>query len=148
MKLLVDAEAADHLRWIARSWEGVLERWLDGYAIDVRGREGRVRATFEAPTDRVWLLVDANEPVAMAVARVVPHRYATSTVVELQALWSAPKRRREGHARRLLEAVRTWGRERGADGLEADVDTRDEASRRLLQGAGWSPRAVRVGVDL
>jgi len=48
LALLVDQGAADHVRWVARSHEAILERWVDGYTIDVRRRESDVRAAIEA----------------------------------------------------------------------------------------------------
>lgn len=145
LALLVDQGAADHVRWVARSHEAILERWVDGYTIDVRRRESDVRAAIEAADRRVWVRVDGDTPVATAIAALVPHRYDTTTIVEVQALWTAPKHRRTGHARHLLEAIRTWGRAHEASAFAADVDPRDEATRRLLQGAGWAPKGLRLG---
>lgn len=142
--ILVDDAAGDHVRWIARSWEGVLERRIDGYAIDVKGREGTVRDAFDDPNQRVWLQVDDDQPIAMAVAALGRDPVDGTSILALVALWTAPKHRRKGHARLLLEAARRWGRAQGCERLTADVDTGDEASRRLLQGAGWAPARVHL----
>jgi ribosomal protein S18 acetylase RimI-like enzyme len=85
----------------------------------------------------------ANGPVGLAAA--YPDRPGLLHVV---AMWVDPAARGQGTAHLLLDAIDTWGRDRGL-GLHLDVATGNEVARRSYERYGFvgtgETRPIRDG---
>jgi ribosomal protein S18 acetylase RimI-like enzyme len=75
------------------------------------------------------------------------HGLATGTVangvVDVFAMWVRPERRREGIARRLLEAVLAWGVQRGATSARLGVVDDNADAAELYRSEGFTPTGER-----
>ncbi len=82
----------------------------------------------------------AREVIGLAEASV-RHDHVngteTSPVGFLEGLYVAPRFRRQGVARRLVEAVEAWAKAAGCRELASDADLRDRESHRMHRALGF-----------
>jgi len=84
------------------------------------------------------LLVGADDDVPVAVGRVV---LLSPTEAWIHALRVAPERRREGIARRLLDALSSWAATEGARVVRLLVEEGNDGSHALVAAAGFAAAA-------
>jgi GNAT superfamily N-acetyltransferase len=99
-----------------------------------RGRHGTGGATFAA--------VDDGRFVGLA-AGFDEDEEGVPEGVHLVAMWVDPAARRQGIGAALVEAVVSWGRDRGAPEIHLWVADGNEAARSLYLRVGFEPTGVR-----
>ena len=90
----------------------------------------------EAPCGLAWVRLDDDSP----------------HTAHLYQMWVAADQRRQGVGRALVDAAAAWARVMGAQQLELDVTSNNEAAVRLYEGAGFvtygERRPLRPGSTL
>lgn len=110
-----------------------------------------VRDWTQSRADAVWL---AMSPAGDAFGLLTAHLYEPApvfrrhTLVWVDDLYVAPAARGRGVARRLLDAARAWGRERGAVELRAGVLAANVDARRFWAREGAADFSVTVVAPL
>jgi ribosomal protein S18 acetylase RimI-like enzyme len=85
--------------------------------------------------DLCFVAEDAGTVVAFALA--APSYEIFENTGHLEWLAVAPEHRRDGLARKLIDAVVDTLRAQGRDDVVADVSSKNEASRKLFASAGF-----------
>lgn len=105
----------------------------------------------EAPTSH-WLLAEEKEPVAFLSAefRDRPENWCgvAHRVCYLAGIVVAPKLRRKGVARALVEQLKHDARERGVGEIELDVWSFNEAAARTFSSLGFKPLMQRLSLTV
>jgi len=96
------------------------------------GSVGSSEVTFIAASGDAW--------AGLAIGFFHPGRPDT---VVVGAMWVAPRARRRGAARQLLEAVAGWASGAGAARVELWVTDGNEAAATLYRAAGFRPAGER-----
>lgn len=99
---------------------------------------------------RIWLAFDAGQPVGLLTAHLYQPTptYRPSLFVHVDDLYVAPEVRGSGIAHRLLDAARVWGREAGAEHLQAGVLALNAAGRAFWNREGTEDFSVTVTLPL
>ncbi|MGH2786042.1 MAG: GNAT family N-acetyltransferase [Actinomycetota bacterium] len=109
--------------------------------------ETSFRDAIEAEDADVLLVLDGEDPVAMALLHVEhPSRMSSERSVELSRVVVRADRRGAGIGEALIDAAAQWARDRGVRHLDAAVFVANEASRRFWRRVGfevWVERMVR-----
>lgn len=74
--------------------------------------------------------------------------YRVSSEIYVGELYVEPRYRRSGVGRSLLQAVRGWAAEVGADGIRAGMLASNEEAAAFWGAAGGEAIAVTIGIDL
>ena len=88
-------------------------------------------------TSRLSALMHAPGDAAVLVAR------RAGPEAEVLTLFTAPERRREGHARRLLAALDRWAAGRGVAEIFLEVAETNAPARALYAAAGYAEQGFR-----
>lgn len=96
--------------------------------------EQRWRARLSVPGAMDLLAVDGTTAVGMASGLPVPEDPARAEVV---SVWVAPRARRRGVARALLDTIARWAADRGAHALDLSVVPDNTAALRTYERAGF-----------
>jgi ribosomal protein S18 acetylase RimI-like enzyme len=95
---------------------------------------GWARMGAPSTTGLTVVAVDGDEWLGMTVARLLDDQPDSAW---LEALWVDPRVRRAGLGSRLIEAVATWSRDRGARTLELSVTDNNEPAKGLYRHCGF-----------
>jgi GNAT superfamily N-acetyltransferase len=91
-----------------------------------------------------------NEPTGLAWVWLKDDNHPK--FAHLYQMWVAPKNRRQGVGRALLDAAIAWARDVGAEALELNVTTGNSEAARLYGAAGFaltgSEQPLRPGSEL
>lgn len=82
-----------------------------------------------------FLAMDADIACGMAVGRL---ERDDARRADLEAMWVAPRHRRRGIGRALVDAVLTWARTRGVRGVRLMVTCDNEPAIGLYRGLGFA----------
>lgn len=109
-----------------------------------------LREWTRSDTDRVLVAEGADELMGMTVAHLAwpAPIYAPRLMVWVDDLYVLPAYRGQGVGRALLDALRAWGREQGAEEIRAGVLATNDGARRFWAGAGGADYSVTVTLDL
>lgn len=109
-----------------------------------------LREWTRSESDRVLVAEVGDEPVGLAVAHLMwpAPVYAPHLMVWVDDLYVQPGYRGQGVGRALLDALRAWGREKGATDLRAGVLATNPGARRFWAGAGGVDYSVTVTLGL
>jgi GNAT superfamily N-acetyltransferase len=88
--------------------------------------------------DRVFAVVDARPPRAVAVVSLRPNVWFDGPVALLDELYVQPHHRSTGIGAALLAAVRSEAQARGVEHVEINVDEGDVDARRFYERNGFS----------
>lgn len=112
--------------------------WRDD---DATSHQAQIRAMLDAPERGVCMLAfEAENSVGFAEASL-RHDYVngcdTSPVLFLEGIYTHPRWRRQGVARRLCAALAVWGRDRGLCEFASDAPLGNRASRAMHRALGF-----------
>jgi len=93
--------------------------------------------------DKLALLAEDDETVALAVAELLPNG-----VAHVNVIYVVPDRRRQGIATALLAEIASRSRAEGGDHMTLDVDTTNEAGRAVWQRLGFKEWSLRLSAPL
>lgn len=131
---MVQALDADDPGWLARR----RALWPD--ATDEEHRREMAAIVAEPGRYAAFVVRSGGATVAFAEASV-RHEYvngtASSPVAFLEGLAVAPEAWRQGHARRLVDAVAAWGRARGCAELASDALADNDAGLLAHRAVGF-----------
>jgi GNAT superfamily N-acetyltransferase len=95
--------------------------------------------------DRVFAVVDARPPRAVAVVSLRPNVWFDGPVALLDELYVQPQHRSAGIGTALLAAVREEAQTRGVEHIEINVDEGDVDARRFYERNGFTAVDVDSG---
>lgn len=103
-----------------------------------------------ADGSRVWLALDAGQPVGLLTAHLYQPAplYREYLLVHVGDLYVAPEARGEGLASVLLDHARAWGRGKGATQLQAGVLAVNAVGRAFWTSQGAEDYSVTVSMTL
>lgn len=109
-----------------------------------------LREWTRSEADRVLVAEADGELVGLTVAHLAwpAPVYAPHLMVWVDDLFVLPAYRGQGVGRALLDALRAWGREKGATEIRAGVLATNDGARRFWAGAGGADYSVTVTVPL
>lgn len=126
LRLRALADAPDAFgQTLAEAREMVDDAWMAAVAFD--------------PSRGAWFAERDGLAIGTTVARIAPDRLRSN----LYAMWVAPEARRCGAARALVEAARTWARDRGACELALRVTSTNRAATGLYLATGFVDTGAR-----
>ncbi|MGH9058843.1 MAG: GNAT family N-acetyltransferase [Acidimicrobiales bacterium] len=109
-----------------------------GCVMDVHGECPDLLAparTYGDAGGRLWVATDPGGVVVASVAT----RPRPDAAIDRERLYVAPRARRPGLARRLVELVESHGRQAGASRVELWSDTRFTSAHALYRRLGYQP---------
>lgn len=85
-----------------------------------------------------WFVAwDDGRPAGLAAA--IYDRNLGPTTLQLISMWVAHEARGRGVGAELVDRVKAWAREAGADALQLDVTEGNDTARRLYERCGFRP---------
>jgi len=126
---------APHLRW-AGPWDAEILAALHAEAFDEGWTAEDIAGLMNLPGGFA-IMIEQDGPAAFALAR------SAAGEAELLTLAVAPRARRQGFARRLVEAVAAQSEELGADVLFLEVASNNPGAQALYAQAGFTQAGVR-----
>lgn len=120
----------------APHWSG--EEYVALVEGDATGSVSRCLLVAEAVED-----ADAGNLAGFAVGKVIA--VGKDSVGELESVVVAENARRMGLGRALCEGIVEWCRDRGAQGVELEVRSRNYSAKRLYAGLGFVEEGLRRG---
>ncbi|HLA64348.1 MAG TPA: GNAT family N-acetyltransferase [Rhodothermales bacterium] len=109
-----------------------------------------LREWTRSDADRVLVAEQEGELVGLTVAHLMwpAPVYASHLMVWVDDFFVLSAHRGQGIGRALLDALRAWGREKGAEEIRAGVLATNPGARRFWAGAGGVDYSVTVTLGL
>lgn len=131
-----------HRRWMFEDMEAPKGQSLDAADLEAMEATYAVVLWYEIPagSTRVWVIEDRNEVVASGALKFVDWLprpdYRRRGLVYAHSVYTAPKYRRNGLARRILNAMIAYCRENGWPRINLHAS---ELGRGLYEDLGFKP---------
>ena len=99
-----------------------------------------VGSTVEHPRGGLWVAESHQRAVGMLFGRLDPE----CDVLEVGAMWVAPRSRRNGVGERLIRVAMDWAREMGATRCELWVTEENAIAGSLYRNVGFRPASATM----
>jgi GNAT superfamily N-acetyltransferase len=115
----------------------------DGKPLSAEVRERLIPGLRQHPTTLVFLALDANRPVGIAVCFRGFSTFAARSLINIHDLHVLPSHQGRGIGKALIGAVEARARETGCCKLSLEVQEDNHRARRTYTAAGFGRRSLQ-----